>query len=379
MGVGRNYRHVHQTQPEKQITKSNTIQTTHMKLKSTLMTLSMVALASSSAWGQAEDLPVSRTAGILDISLPAGKTTLLSLPLVEIIASGTVSAVSGSNLTLISTPAGLPTVFTGPSTVTHAIKITSRDDQRGTGGSAPSGSSTNAYGLTAHITGQTGQVVTAVLSTAPNVGDEYVIYKLETLASVFGTTNQVGLLGSGTAANADTIGILQGGVFVKYFYKNTTPGGGQGWRLSGDGSTNRANVIIPANSGIFLERKVGTDRSLRVTGDTLPGNERLALTGTGFRVVNNPFVVPTTLGASFLSSFVTGAGTASGADYVYVENNGVITAYYYKNTVPGGGIGWRAVVGNGVSNSIALNPGKAILYEERVASFGITLPEPFAE
>jgi hypothetical protein len=222
-------------------------------------------------------------------------------------------------------------------------------------------------------------VVTAALATAPNVGDEYVIYKLETLASVFGTTNQVGLLASGTAANADTIGILQGGVFVKYFYKNTTPGGGQGWRLSGDGSTNRANVVIPANSGIFLERKAGTDRSLRVTGDTLPGNERLALTGTGFRVVNNPFVVPTTLGASFLSSFVTGAGTASGADHIYVEDNGVITAYYYKNTVPGGGIGWRAVVGNGVSNSIALNPGKAILYEERVASFGFTLPEPFAE
>lgn len=350
-----------------------------MKLKSTLMTLSMVALASSSAWGQAEDLPVSRTAGILDISLPAGKTTLLSLPLVEIVASGTVSAVSGSDLTLNSTPAVLPTVFTGPSTVTHAIKITSRDDQRGTGGPAPTGSSTNAYGLTVHITGQTGQVVTAALSTAPNVGDEYVIYKLETLASVFGTTNQVGLLGSGTAANADTIGILQGGVFLKYFYKNTTPGGGQGWRLSGDGSTNRANVVIPANSGIFLERKAGTDRSLRVTGDALPGNERLTLAATGYRVVNNPFVAPTTLAGSFLSSFVTGAGTAADADHVYLEANGVFTAYYYKNTLPGGGIGWRTVTGNTASNAVALNPGKAILFEERRGTLGFTLPEPFAE
>jgi hypothetical protein len=349
-----------------------------MKVKSTFLTLSLAALAAGSAWGQADDLPVSRTAGILDISLPAGKTTLLSLPLVEIVASGTVSAVSGSDLTLVSTPAVLPAGL-AVATTPHAIKITSRDDQRGTGANAPSGSSTNAYGLSARITAQAGQVVTVSLPAAPNVGDEYVIYRMETLGSAFGADNTVvPFLGAGNASGADSVGIITGGSVVKYFYK-TTPLGGPGWKLATDPTGPvQTNVIIPPNAGLLIERRAGTDRALRATGDTLPGNERLNIPSTGFYIVNNPFVAGTTLGGSFLSSFVTGAGTSSGADYVSIEQGGVVTNYWYKNTTLGG-TGWRTVVGGTPSDSVALNPGKAILFQERAGTLGFTLPEPFAE
>ena len=351
-----------------------------MKVKSTFLTLSLAALAAGSAWGQADDLPVSRTAGILNISLPAGKTTLLALPLAEIVASGTVSAVSGSNLTLVSTPAVLPAGL-AVATTPHAIKITSRDDQRGTGANAPAGSSTNAYGLSSRITAQAGQVVTVSLPTAPNVGDEYVIYRLETLGTVFGATNTVGLAQAGTAATADTVGVQVGGVITKYFYKNTAPGGGIGWKKADgtSGATNEVNTVIPVNTGILLERRAGTNRTLTVTGDTLPGNEKVNVTAAGFYVVNNPFVAGTTLGGSFINSFITGSGAAASADYVFIEDSGVITSYYYKNTIPGGGIGWRRVSDNAVSNGVALNPGKAILYQERAGTAGLTLPEPFAE
>jgi hypothetical protein len=350
-----------------------------MKVKSTFLTFSLAALAAGSAWGQADDLPVSRTAGILNISLPAGTTTVFALPMAEIVASGTVSAVSGATLTLESSPAVLPAGLAAAATP-HAIKITSRDDQRGTGANAPAGSSTNAYGLSAQITAQSGQVVTVSLPTAPNVGDEFVVYRLETLNSLFGPTNSLDLTGGSTfGGTIDTVGIMVNGTLRRYWYKGAGVGG-IGWRLE-TSPTNVGDAAIPPNTGIFLQRVAGTTKVLQATGDALPGNERLVLTNTGFSVVNNPFMVPTTLAASGLASFVTGGATAAApTDIITLESGGVLTRYWYKNGGVGG-IGWRTVVGTTPSDSVVVAPGKAIVFQENSApgSRGFTLLEPFAE
>jgi hypothetical protein len=332
-------------------------------LRSHIGLLAFAALTSGTAFGQ---LPVSRTAGVLDVSLPVNQTTLMALPLVEIVASGTVSAVAGTTYTLSSSPASLPDVLTTP----HAIKITSQVNQAGT----------NAYGISAQITAQSGQDVTAALGTAPNVGDEFVVYQLETIGSIFGATNTAGLLGGSTSGAADIIYLESGGTLTAYFYKNGGLGG-TGWRLvSAPTGSNQDGVVIGVAKGILVQRKSGGSAvSIRFTGDSMVANEK-AVVATGFNIINNPFAVGATLDSSLLKDFVTGGSTSGAADIVYLESGGVLTAYFYKNGGLGG-TGWRLVSAPTGANqgAVALTSGKAILFKEQAGTAGLTLIEPFAE
>lgn len=326
--------------------------------------LAMLALSYGALHAQENMLPVSRTTAAMTVSLPKNKPTLLAVPLADIVATGTVASVDGASLyTLVGT---LPDVTTTP----HAVKITSRVDQRGAGASAPAGTSTNAYGLSARITASAGQQVTAALATAPNVGDEFVIYKLRTLGGLF---TGVTLNTNASEANADVVYLSSGGSFTGYF--NT----GASWVTVVSPGADQSGVILDAGSAVLVVRKnLGVDSSIRFTGATLPGTER-SVVSAGFKLVNNPFSSSTTLEASGLQGKITtGPGPAS-ADIVYLESNGVITGYYYKN----GGLGsngWRAL-GDNISNQGAalVRPGKSILFKEQAGVAGVTLPEPFAE
>lgn len=330
-------------------------------LRSHIGLLALAALTSGAAFGQ---LPVSRTAGILDVSLPVNQTTLMAVPLVEIVASGTVSAVAGTTYTLSSTPASLPDVLTNP----HAVKITSQVNQAGN----------NAYGLSAPITAQSGQDVTAGLATAPNVGDEFVIYRLETIGSIFGAANTAGLLGGGSAGAADIVYLEDNGVLTGYFYKNTAIGG-TGWRLAtNSASANQDGVVIKPGRGVLVIRKAGgSPVSIRFSGESMIGNEKPTVV-TGFNLITNPFGKSTTLGDSFLKNYVTGGGNAGAADLVYLENAGVLTAYFYKNTTIGG-TGWRIAGTTTPADSVAIAADKAILFKEQNGTVSFTLPEPFAK
>jgi hypothetical protein len=345
--------------------------------------LAVATLSTSVASGQESQLPVSRTVGVIDVSLPVNQTTLMAIPLVEIVASGTVTAVSGTTYTLSSSPSVLPNVMTTP----HAIKITSRVDQRGTAANAPAGASTNAYGLSAQITAQpTGQQVTAALATAPNVGDEFVVYQLETIGSIFGATNTSGLLGGGDAGSADNVYVENGGTLTGYFYSTAAGfGATPGWKLLSDGGTgaDRSGVIIPANKGLLIIRKAGgSPASIRFTGDSVVGNEKPVVVA-GFNLVNNPFTVATTLDASLLKDSVTGGGDAGSADVIYVENGGVLTGYFY-NTSAGFGatVGWKLITEGGTGanqGGVVIQPGKSILFQEKAGTASFALMEPFAE
>jgi len=333
-----------------------------------LALLALTALCAGTALGQASKLPVSRTGGATSVSLPVGQTTLMALPLVEIVASGTVSAVSGSTYTLLSTPTVLPDVVTTP----HAIKITGRANQFGT----------NAYGMTARITAQASQDVTTPvapaagsLMAAPNVGDEYVVYRIETIGSLFGVTNTVGLRGGSTVATADIIYLDNGsGTLVAYFYRT---GGTPGWRLvSAPSGANQDGVIIQPNRGILVARKTGgTPVTINISGDAMVGNEVVDVTNSAANIVNNPFLVSTTLLGSGLRNYVTGGSTAATADIVYLESGGVLTGYFYRTSVSQ----WRllSTPGGADQGAVAITPGKAILIAKK-ATGEFTLVEPFA-
>ncbi|WP_146853199.1 hypothetical protein [Brevifollis gellanilyticus] len=341
--------------------------------KSTLAWLTMLALASgASLRAQDNMMPVSRTTGTMTVSLPKGKPTLLAIPFADIVAAGEIDSVNGTVYEVTSSPAAMPNVIATP----HALKITTRVDQRGAGTNAPAGTSLNAYGLTARITAQVGQEITAALSTAPNPDDRFVVYKLQTLGSLFGAANTAGLKGSTDAATADIVYLNADGNFTGYFYSTTA----NGWRLvSAPAGADQAGTVIPPRSALLVVRQAdGNDTSVRVAGATMPARETWAIS-SGYRLINNPFSVATTLEASGLRSHVAGGTSAAAADLLYLEDAGVITAYWYK-TGGLGGSGWREL-GDNVTNKggTLLSPGKSILFKEQAGSTAFALPEPFED
>lgn len=325
----------------------------------------MLALTSGAVHAQDNMLPVSRTTSVLTQKLLRDKTTLLALPNVRILASGTVASVAGSDLTLTSTPS-VASLAVGP----KAIKITSRVNQLA--------GSTNAYGASARITGSAGEVVTAALSTAPNAGDEFVIYQLNTIASVFGATNNLGLNAAAAPATADILYLTNEGALVGYFYNSADAK----WRLvSAPGGADQNDTVIEPTAGVMVTRRNlgAAEIFVRLSGEALPGRQIAKVGGTGFSIINNPFQIPTTLAESGLASTLNGGTGPGTADVLYLEQEGILTGYYYK-TGGAGGSGWRAL-GNGSTDqgAVALNPGKALLLKDQVGTAGFTLPEPFAE
>lgn len=341
-----------------------------------------LALGNASAQDQ---LPVSRTTGVMQVALPAGQVTLLAMPLTNIVASGTIETDTGTTTVVIRSLED----FTDDELVTagyYAIKITSRDDQ--------SGGSSNAYGKASLIVDNDASAAipmtsfnTTTLELAdalnPNNGDEFIIYRVRTLAAgaadgVFGTPAPIANWNSGSSsANADVVYIDNGsGALIGYFHKNVGPGG-SGWRLASDpAGLDQDNVEIPAGRAVMIRRRAGAAANLVFTGVTTVGRESSTVT-SGYSVLNNPFTVSTTLVASGIQSHITGASTPSGADLIYLESGGVLTGYFYNSSAGQ----WRLVTAPAGANqgSVALSPGKSILFKEQAGSVGFAFPEPFAE
>lgn len=349
-----------------------------------------LAIGSASAQDQ---LPVSRTTGVMQVALPAGQVTLLAMPLTSIVASGTIETDTGTNTVVIRSHED----FTDDELVTngyYAIKITSRDDQRGTGANAPAGSSTNAYGKASLIVDNAASAAVPMTSfnttsldladvLNPNNGDEFVIYRVRTLAAgvadgVFGTPAPIANWNSAPSpSSADIVYIDNGaGALIGYFHKSGGPGG-NGWRLASDpAGADQDNVEIPAGRAVMVRRRAGTAASLVFTGVTTVGRESSTVSA-GYSVLNNPFTVSTTLAASGIQSHITGAATPSGADLLYIESAGVLTGYFYNSSASQ----WRLVTAPAGVNqgSVALSPGKSFLFKEQAGAVGFAFPEPFAE
>lgn len=323
----------------------------------------LTMLGSGQVMGQADMLPISRTAGVLTVGLPRGKSTLMALTNVKIVASGTVQSAAGSVLTVATSPAALPNLMTAP----HAVKIVSRADPDGA----------NAYGLSASITAQTGQDLTVALSVLPNVGDECVVYSLSTIASVFGATNSAGLTAGTSSATADIVYLTDGGDLKGIFYKSDSAK----WRqVSDPDGADQDGTVIPPGSGLLVARKSSgaAEIFLPLRGDALPGRHVVSVSA-GFTIANNPFLVPTTLGSSGLHQYLTGGSGPGTADVLYLEQDGELKGYFFKNAGLGG-TGWR-MLGDSVTNqsAVLISPGKALLFKEQVGAASFALPEPLAK
>lgn len=306
------------------------------------------------------NLPVSRSAGLLRVTLPANQISLVALPMVDrVVSSGTVSAVAGATLTL--SDAALPGLVAAP----HSIQLVS-----GAG-----------LGARVRISAATADSVTTAAAIAgAAAGDQYMIVPDDTIATIFGATNTAGLLGGSGAASSDEVYIQTGGVLTGYFYKGSGLGG-TGWRRTANPSgASEPNAPIDPLTGVYVIRKPGGNPvSLDITGYTVSGRQKPTVV-SGFNILSNPFTLPTTLGKSNLKDFVTGGTGSASADIVYLENGGVLTGYFFKNGGLGG-TGWRRTDNpSGADQSgVVLTPGKAILFKEQAGTAGFTLQEPFTE
>lgn len=331
-------------------------------LRSCFGLLALATLTTGAALGQ---LPVSRSGGSISISLPINQNTLMALPLCEVIASGTITG--GGSTSTLNVSATLGDVTTNP----HMIKIGSHVNQ-----ADPSG-----YGTMARITAATASsVTTGSTALAASVGDKFVITRLETIGSLFGTTNSAGFTGSTGAAGADKIYLDQAGALVGFFYK-TGGLGGTGWKLvSAPTGASQENTIIEPGRAIYVSRiNAGSTVTLNMTGDAVTGRESPAPV-VGFNIMNYPYTLGATLDESGLKDYVTGSTGAAGADLVYLESAGVLTAYFYK-TGGLGGTGWKLVSApTGASQGgVTLQPGKSILFKEQAGTVGFGLNEPFTK
>jgi hypothetical protein len=358
---------VHQTQPEKQTTKTNTIQTTHMKIKASILTLLVAALSAGASWGQ---LPISPTSGIIRISLTALQTNAVAVPFAKSIPfEGTISAVSGTTLTL----AGV--TLTPGALTNHAIYIPTHNEP------ANPSATTGAYGRVVTIASNTATEVVTTTAITPFVGDDFQIIEQHTLSTLIGqsATSNYQLTAGSNPNNSDQVYIETGGVFVGYWHKAANPG--QGWRLVSDptgAGAIQSNVSIPFGKGILIVRRGGS-RTLTVSGEAITGRFRPFTTLSQTNVVNYPYLVSVPLIESGIGASINSGSNINNSDTIYVETGGTFAGYWRRasngNFYP---LSDTNGTGTPVGTSVVLNPGKAILLVERTAA-NIVIPQPFAE
>jgi len=324
--------------------------------KNQILALLAAAFTGTAAAG---DLPVSPTSGIMQISLPVSKTTSLAVPYAKsIVLEGTITSVSGTTL-------GLSTTMTASSLTNHAIYIPTKVDQSATG----------AYGRLVGISSNTTNSVVTASAITPSVGDVYQIIEQHTLSSLFGQLGTYSLQSGASVALSDVVSVEVGGVFTSYWHKSST-----GWRLTTDtagSGADQANVSINFGRGVLVARKAfGGAKLLNIKGEAIVGRFQPAVTSNASNLVNNPFLLQTTLGASGISDFITKGATVALSDTVTLEENGVFTNYWYKNAV-----GWRLstdTAGTGADQaSVLVKTGKAILFRDRLTA-GFAMPQPFS-
>ena len=201
-------------------------------------------------------------------------------------------------------------------------------------------------------------------------GDEpYRIRPAATLSSIFGATNQSGLLG-GNSNTADLILIPNGsGGFTSYFY-STGGFAGIGWRKVGGGSTNFAADPIVYTDAIFIQRRGLTDLDLVLNGEVKLDQTKIGIAQT-YEYISTVFGSAPTLATSGLAASVL-QGNSNTADLIMMPNgSGGYLTYFYSN---GGfaGVGWR-LVGGGSTNQAAVPLTPAIIINRRQSAYNVTL------
>jgi uncharacterized protein (TIGR02597 family) len=275
------------------------------------------------------------------------------LPVMELQAAFNISGtdrkvvfLQGSGLTLTNGQ------FSSGSQATHAVEIVSAG---------------SAQGLTRVIS-----------QTLASDGASLKIWRLWTLADVFGASNSAGLTSAESPEQSDLILLPNGFGFDKYFYCS---GGAQGtgWRKQGGGTADMADVPLPITGGMAIRAR--SAKTILLVGQVKPGNTQVTLQ-TGHNYVANLCPVNASgtgassqgrkLGNSGLEQGLTGGTASSLADLVLLWNGTGYDQYYFSI---GGlaGNGWRKVGDVTTSQADVALPDGAFIILRRGAPTSLVL------
>ncbi len=287
-------------------------------MKSSIAT-TLLALALTGA-SQAQTAVYTAPVGYTTQTLVANRQNLVGINVMTpVIASGSLTAVSGATLTDSNTN------FTQAITAgkTAVLEITS-------------GSGTVPGTVQDFVTWSGNSITLPAAVTGVAVGNTYRIRLAPTLQEIF----PVGTLaGSVIASTADKVWIPTGpGTYDRFWYKT---GASAGWRKTTNGSNDTGAVTgdVPLLyiDGIIVEKK-GTAKDLVLTGEVKTKGSNVLL-AQGQNLIS---VIPPTGSTLFnagLQGDIAGSALASTADIVWVPNgSGSFVRYWYKSTSPAG---WR--------------------------------------
>ncbi|MDC0088064.1 TIGR02597 family protein [Akkermansiaceae bacterium] len=325
-------------------------------MKKTLITMSALLLSAAGVNAQAFTSPV----GYVTHTLKAGQFNLVGLTVHnEIEVLGDFETVSGTTLT--DTDADFTSSLTAGST--YILEITS---------GALAGTVQEIVGGASSATS---------ISTSDNLqvdglaaGDTYQMRKADTLSSVFGETNDQGLLGGTSSVVADNIYISDGQGGFNIYYYSTGGFVGAGWRQVGGGSSDSSDDVVFMTDGFYILKR-GSDAELVISGAVKLEAVDLAV-NTDFTLSSGVYPVGSTLASTGLADSITGGTSSVVADKILIQtDSGAFDTYYYST---GGfvGIGWRAVgQGNTDVSSFEL-PSAFVIQRGGTADFNTSLNSP---
>ena len=333
-----------------------------MKLKNlNIIGLSALIFATSASTSLAQDVS-STPVGYVTITISGNGYTAVTNPLQNaVVYSGTASSVAGD-------------------TITTSFSLTSGEvaatDAEGNSAYYVQTASGAIYDVTANTDSTI--TVSSDVSALIAADDAISVKKYTTIADIFSADNAFGLTSGGDSSSSDIVYIMSSdgtGSYAQYYYQTDPFGGflgGDGWRLAGDSSTDRSNVIVAPDDGLIVNRISSGDVSVVVSG-TVNAIDHTRTLPNGFSLVAYPFPVDTTLDDSGIyaaDNGYTSGGDVSQSDIVFVLASDGSFTQYYRQTDPFGGFlggdGWRiAGDANTDVGSTLIPAGSAVIIQHK--------------
>jgi hypothetical protein len=311
--------------------------------------------------------------GAVTVTIAAGTGTsrvasILSFPLIENPAAtgqvlGTITGVTSNTITNANAgwSAGALSVASTP----YAVQITSGVAQGHTFLISTAAGSLNSATTLTIASEESGLVDITSLGVA--VGDTYKLIPCDTLSSVLGTPETMGVAGGTSSESADIVQILVGTTYRQYYYKTGTT---NAWTRVG-AETVSNDIAIRPDAFVIYNRLGASAISFVLTGQVPSINRKALVRNSGLTTLSSSWPVSRTLsqlGIQNMSGWATAANssTVATADLVQILVGTTYRQYYFNGT------SWYRVGAETLSDSVVINPGAGVIISKRGFTSGAT-------
>ena len=198
------------------------------------------------------------------------------------------------------------------------------------------------------------------IATGQN-GDTYRIIPCDTLSSLLGNPETMGVLGSTASASADVVQVLVQGAYRQYYYNTNS----MAWLRVGP-NTPSNNLPIRPDTVVIYSRLANTPISLLLTGAVPSIDRRAIIRSTGVTTLSTGWPKDATLsslGLHHMPGWVSSANQSI-ADVVSVQVQGAYRQYYHN------GANWVRVGPGTLSDGVIVPAGSGILVGRKSLAAG---------